>query len=158
MMGAKIEELFRNPAGILSADAPGGDVAISSRIRLARNPEDRPFPRRASDDERRELASEVTAALPELAPELEAWARLRREKRALEAKMAETENRLKARLGEAERGECGRFTVLWKTQTRKSFQAKDLAKAHPELDLAPFWRETETRVLRISEGEETVYS
>ena len=66
MMGAKIEELFRNPAGILSADAPGGDVAISSRIRLARNPEGRPFPRRASDDERRALASEVTAALPEL--------------------------------------------------------------------------------------------
>ena len=102
--------------------------------------------------------AEKTAALPELAPELEAWARLRGEKRALEAKMAETENRLKARLGEAERGECGRFTVLWKTQTRKSFQAKDLAKAHPELDLAPFWRETETRVLRISEGEETVNS
>ena len=66
MMGAKIEELFRNPAGILSADAPGGDVAISSRIRLARNPEGRSFPRRESDDERREFASEVTAALPDL--------------------------------------------------------------------------------------------
>ena len=66
MMGAKVEALFRNPAGILSSEAPGGDIAVSSRIRLARNPEGHLFPLRASDDERRVLASEVTAALPEL--------------------------------------------------------------------------------------------
>ena len=65
-MGAKIEELFRNPAGILSSDAPGGDIAVSSRVRLARNPEGRVFPLGESDDERRAFAAEVAAAAPEL--------------------------------------------------------------------------------------------
>ena len=99
-------------------------------------------------------SAEKRAPLGEYESALEEWARLRAQKRELEAKMAETENRLKAALGDAEKGEAGRFTVLWKTQTRKSFQAKAFAKAHPELDLAPYWRETETRVLRITEGEE----
>ena len=65
-MGADVKDLFRNPAGILSADAPGGDVAISSRVRLARNPEDRMFPLCESDEERRAFAAEVAAAAPEL--------------------------------------------------------------------------------------------
>ena len=65
-MDAKIEELFRNPAGILSSDAPGGDIAISSRVRLARNPEGRRFPVGAAEEERRAFAGEVAAAVPEL--------------------------------------------------------------------------------------------
>ena len=65
-MSASVEALFRNPAGILSSGAPGGDIAMSSRVRLARNPEGRLFPLRASDDERRELAAEVAAAAPAL--------------------------------------------------------------------------------------------
>lgn len=65
-MGANVEELFRNPAGISSSDAPGGDIAISSRVRLARNPEGRVFPLCESDDERRAFAAEVAAAAPEL--------------------------------------------------------------------------------------------
>ena len=65
-MSASVEVLFRNPAGILSSGAPGGEIAMSTRIRLARNPEGRLFPHRASDDERRELAAEVAAAAPEL--------------------------------------------------------------------------------------------
>jgi predicted phage-related endonuclease len=85
--------------------------------------------------------------------ELEEYARLRGEKKALEGRMAETENRLKAALGDAERGEAGRFSVLWRTQKRRSFQAKAFGQAHPELDLAPFYKETETRALRIAENE-----
>jgi protein arginine kinase len=65
-MEGKVEALFRNPSGILSSDAPGGDIAISSRVRLARNPAERMFPLRESEDERREFAAEVAAAVPEI--------------------------------------------------------------------------------------------
>ncbi|MBP5530552.1 MAG: protein arginine kinase [Lentisphaeria bacterium] len=65
-MEGKVEALFRNPSGILSSDAPGNDIAISSRVRLARNPADRMFPLRESEDERREFAAEVAAAVPEI--------------------------------------------------------------------------------------------
>ncbi len=65
-MTGRVEELLRNPAGILEAGAPGEDIAISSRIRLARNIAGRNFPRAATADERRELCALVEAAAPDL--------------------------------------------------------------------------------------------
>ena len=64
-MSARIEELFRNPAGILGEDDNGDDIAISCRIRLARNPAHRMFPLRADPEERRKLCDEVAATVPE---------------------------------------------------------------------------------------------
>ena len=60
-MSARVEALFRNPAGILGEEGQGGDIAISSRIRLARNPAHRMFPLRADAEARRELCDEVAA-------------------------------------------------------------------------------------------------
>ena len=64
-MTARVEELFRNPSGILGEGDAGDDIAISSRIRLARNPAHRKFPVRESEAERRQFCDEVTAAAPE---------------------------------------------------------------------------------------------
>ena len=97
-------------------------------------------------------SAEKAAPLGEYAEALEDYSRLRAEKKALEGRMAETENRLKAALGDAERGETGRFTVTWRTQKRQTLQAKALEQAHPDLDLKPFYRETATRVLKITEN------
>ncbi len=94
-----------------------------------------------------------TAPLFGLESELEDYTRLRGEKKELEGRLAGIENRLKAALGAAETGEAGRFTVSWKPQTRRAFQPQALSAAHPEIDLAPYWKETETRVMRVSEME-----
>ena len=64
-MTARVEELFRNPSGILGEGDAGDDIAISSRIRLARNPAQRMFPVRESETGRREFCDEVAAAAPE---------------------------------------------------------------------------------------------
>ena len=47
----------------VSADGPGTDVALSTRARLARNIEGRPFPGRAKDADLRRVADEVLDAI-----------------------------------------------------------------------------------------------
>ena len=47
----------------VSADGPGTDVALSTRARLARNIEGRPFPGRAKDADLRRVADEVLDAV-----------------------------------------------------------------------------------------------
>lgn len=46
--------------------APHEDIVLSSRIRLARNLSDFPFESRMSDDQRRQLADKVKAALQDI--------------------------------------------------------------------------------------------
>ena len=62
-----MERLLRNPAGFLESGVPGDDIAISCRVRLARNIAGRDFPNAAPDEARRELCSLVEAAAPEFA-------------------------------------------------------------------------------------------
>ena len=47
----------------VSADGPGTDVALSTRARLARNIEGRPFPRKAKESDLRRVADLVLAAI-----------------------------------------------------------------------------------------------
>lgn len=58
-----IDGLLRHPVSFLDDSGPDGDIAISSRIRLARNVAGHPFPPAASPSEREELCEEVTAAV-----------------------------------------------------------------------------------------------
>ncbi len=61
-MRESIERLLKNPVSFLADAAPDEDIAISSRIRLARNLAGKPFPVSAELETRRAICDEVTEA------------------------------------------------------------------------------------------------
>lgn len=61
-MSESIERLLKNPVSFLTDAGPDEDIAISSRIRLARNLAGKPFPVAADLDLRREICDEVAQA------------------------------------------------------------------------------------------------
>ena len=56
---------------------------------------------------------------------------------------------IKQYMGDAEIGTADDRSVSWKSQTRRTFDAKAFAAAHPEIDLDPFYRESTSRVFKI---------
>ena len=56
---------------------------------------------------------------------------------------------IKQYMGDAEIGTADAVSVLWRSQTRRSFDADAFAKAHPEIDLAPFFKVTSSRIFKI---------
>lgn len=67
----------------------------------------------------------------------------------LEEAADEIANLIKQDLGENERGADGEYTASWKTQTRSSFDVKAFKAAHPEADLAPYYKTTSFRKFDI---------
>ena len=82
---------------------------------------------------------------------LQEYIRLKADKKALDYRIGELENTLKSDMGTAENGSCGLFDISWKSQTRQIFQAKDFAKAHPGIDLTPFYKITTLRPFKVTE-------
>lgn len=74
--------------------------------------------------------------------------------KTLETAVAERENQIKLMLGEQEIGRCGSFRVTWKAQTKNTFDAKAYASAHPETDLAPYYKTSSYRTFKITEVKE----
>ena len=58
---------------------------------------------------------------------------------------------IKEDMQDSERGNCGGFSVLWKSQTRRQFQPKEFEKAHPEIDLRPYYKHTTSRPFKITQ-------
>lgn len=56
---------------------------------------------------------------------------------------------IKQYMGDAEIGTADDRSVSWKSQTRRTFDAKAFAAAHPEIDLDPFYRESTSRIFKI---------
>ena len=56
---------------------------------------------------------------------------------------------IKQYMGDAEIGIAGDHSVSWKSQSRRSFDAKAFAAAHPEINLDPFYKESISRVFKI---------
>ena len=61
-MNNSIDQLLRSPVSFLADSGPEEDIALSSRIRLARNLAGRPFPAAASLESRREVCELVSQA------------------------------------------------------------------------------------------------
>ncbi|MBR3505332.1 MAG: YqaJ viral recombinase family protein [Clostridia bacterium] len=74
-------------------------------------------------------------------------------KKALERRIAEAENRLKARLGEAEALNGTSARASWKNQTRRSISEKKLRALFPDLDLDTVKTETTARVFKVRGAE-----
>lgn len=69
----------------------------------------------------------------------------------LETMREECTNKIKVFMQDAGSGECDRFRVSWKSQTRRTFDSKRFAKENPDIDLSGYYKETNARVFRVSE-------
>ena len=68
----------------------------------------------------------------------------------LEREQDKIKQTLQIDLGEAETGLTDNYKVIWKTQTRSSFDAKRFVAEHPKMDLSQYYKSTSTRVFRIN--------
>lgn len=61
------------------------------------------------------------------------------------------ENRIKAHLGECERGEGEKYKVSWKTQYRSTFDHKKFIADHPEMDVSAYYKKSNSRPFKVTE-------
>ena len=66
-----------------------------------------------------------------------------------ENRMKEAQAVIKQYMGDSELGTADDYCVVWKPQSRRTFDAKAFAAAHPEIDLNPFYRESTSRIFKI---------
>ena len=85
---------------------------------------------------------------------LEEYMVLKSQSKALDARIAEIQNTIMEDMQDAERGECGAYTVIWKAQERETFQRKEFEKAHPEINLAEYCRVSKSRPFKVTENKE----
>lgn len=71
-----------------------------------------------------------------------------------DARIAEIQNVICEEMQDAERGECGAYTVSWKAQERSTFQRKEFEKAHPEIDLSQYFKTSKSRPFKVTENKE----
>lgn len=89
-----------------------------------------------------------------LAARLDQYTALSQQIKELEALRDEAANYVKAYMGDAWGGECGRYKVTWKISTRRTFDSKRFERENPELDLSGYYKETSTRAFRVIEQKE----
>ena len=69
----------------------------------------------------------------------------------LERSRDEAANRIKAFLGEAERGQSDRYNVSWSNGERRSFDYKSFQKEHSDIDLSGYFKVSKYRTFKIQE-------
>lgn len=72
--------------------------------------------------------------------------------RVLEMEIAQCEQEIKAALGNSENGQAGNWIVNWKTQKRRTFDAKAYAADHKNENLDQYYRESSFRKFEIKEA------
>ena len=68
----------------------------------------------------------------------------------LKALQDEIENKIKAYMQDASRGESDKYRVTWSTSERSSFDSKRFAADHPEMDLSKYFKTTKSRTFRVN--------
>lgn len=63
-------------------------------------------------------------------------------------------NEIKALMGEAGTGADALGRVTWKNQTRRTLDAKALAKDYPQINLDRYYKTTETRVFKVTPAKD----
>lgn len=85
---------------------------------------------------------------------LNEYADLKAQKKAVEERIKEIENIIKEDMQDVSLGRAGRFSVVWKSQQRSSFQLEEFQKDHPGLDLRPYIKTTTSRPFKVTENKE----
>lgn len=83
--------------------------------------------------------------------DLEQYAALSSQIKELEALKDETANRIKSFMGESWSGETDGYKVIWKSQTRRTFDNKRFATENPDIDLSEYYKETVARPFKVTE-------
>ena len=68
----------------------------------------------------------------------------------LKALQDEIENKIKAYMQDASRGESDKYRVTWSTSERSSFDSQRFAADHPEMDLSKYFKTTKSRTFRVN--------
>lgn len=69
----------------------------------------------------------------------------------LETLRDEVDNKIKAYMGTASRGESSTYKVTWTSSTRNNFDRKRFEKENPGTDLSKYFKITTTRTFKVSE-------
>ena len=83
--------------------------------------------------------------------ELDNYFRLKKQADELEEQINGIANRIKAHLGECERGEGEKYKVSWKTKSRSTFDSKRFIADHPEMDVSKYFKLSNTRPFRVAQ-------
>ena len=92
-----------------------------------------------------------TVSLMAYQTDLTRYAELTKLIKDMEGQKDEVANRIKAFMGEAEKGECDKFKVTWSPTVRVSFDHKRFAKDNPEIDLSDYYKGTVSRMFKCNE-------
>ena len=95
-------------------------------------------------------AAEQRVDLMPMVSALYAWQATKEQLEKLKAILQEQQNQICEYMGSAESGASGEFKVSWKTQSRKTFDAKRFAQDHPELDLSAYYKESTSRPFKLT--------
>lgn len=95
--------------------------------------------------------NETPIYLPDRLEVCERYQEVKKQIKELETVKRECEQILQEDLKDNEIGECERFSVSWKPQTRSSFDVKSFTMAHPEIDLSGFYKQTNFRKFEVKE-------
>ncbi|MBQ8953207.1 MAG: YqaJ viral recombinase family protein [Clostridia bacterium] len=79
---------------------------------------------------------------------------MKKRRKALDRDIAEAENRVKARMGEAEALNGTSARATWKNQARRTISEKKLRELYPQVDVDSVKAETSARVFKVR-GEES---
>lgn len=95
---------------------------------------------------------EEVVSLSEISSTIDLYKALKENIKVLETDLARCEQEIKAALGNNEHGQAGNWVVTWKTQKRRTFDAKAYAEDHKEEDLSPYYHESSFRKFEIKEA------
>ena len=70
--------------------------------------------------------------------------------KTLEREQDEIKQTIQLDMGDTEIGLTDAYKVIWKTQTRTSFDSKSFAADHPKMDLSKYYKSTSSRAFRIN--------
>ena len=96
-------------------------------------------------------STEEVVDLSPFATNLERYTVLNKQIKELENQRDEAANQIKAYMGEAWGGDSNRFKVVWKSQTRRTFDNKRFAEENPDVDLSKYYNEIVSRPFKVTE-------
>lgn len=100
-----------------------------------------------------ESNDESTVDLMAYKKDLELYSALGQQIKELQTQQDEAANRIKDFMGESSGGYCDGFRVSWGSRSRKSFDVKSFAEAHPDVDISTYYKETSYRTFKITESK-----
>lgn len=100
------------------------------------------------------IETEETVDLFRCTDDLEEYISLGDRIKELESMREERANRIKAYMGNAGFGTHEKYSVQWKSSTRRTFDSKRFAADHKGIDLSGYYKESITRTFRVKEVKE----